>query len=44
MHSCLADLRGANGHGLGNVQRDGGIVSEGFLVQIETVSLCEAYT
>ena len=31
--SGLADLRGANCHGFGHMQGDGGVVSDGLVVQ-----------
>ena len=43
MQSCLADLGRANGHGLGNMEGDGGVVSDGFVVKFGALPLCEAY-
>ena len=43
MQSCLADLGRANGHGLGNTEGDGGVVSDGFVVKFGALPLCEAY-
>ena len=40
----LADLRGSNGHGLGNVEGDGGVVSDSFVVQSGAICLCETYS
>ena len=39
--SSLASPGRANGHGLGNMEGDGGVVSDGFVVQYEAIPLCE---
>ena len=41
--SSLASPRGANGHGLGNMESDGGVVSDGFVVQCGAIPFCETY-
>lgn len=41
---CFADLRGSDGQGLDNVERDGGVVSYGIVVQSGAIRLCETYS
>ena len=39
--SSLANSRGANGHGLGNVEGDSGAASDGLLLQCVALTLGE---
>ena len=39
--SSLASPGRANGHGLGNMKGDGGVASDGFVVQCEAIFLCK---